>query len=83
MQGTLIDQGFNLMLYGMGTVFVFLTILVFATGFMSRVVQRLSPPADHSPSPPSQPPAVETAQVSPQIVQAIQQAIATHRARRR
>lgn len=42
MQETLIDQGLNLMLYGMGTVFVFLTILVFATGLMSRIVARFA-----------------------------------------
>jgi oxaloacetate decarboxylase gamma subunit len=38
MQTSLIDQGLDLMLYGMGTVFVFLTILVFATTLMSRIV---------------------------------------------
>lgn len=42
MQTSLIDQGLDLMLYGMGTVFVFLTILVFATALMSRIVNALS-----------------------------------------
>ncbi|NND82107.1 MAG: OadG family protein [Gammaproteobacteria bacterium] len=46
MQTTLIDQGLNLMLYGMGTVFVFLTVLVFATGAMSAMVRRLAPESD-------------------------------------
>jgi oxaloacetate decarboxylase gamma subunit len=42
MQTSLIDQGLDLMLYGMGTVFVFLIILVFATALMSRIVNALS-----------------------------------------
>ena len=42
MQPSLIDQGLDLMLYGMGTVFVFLTILVFATALMSRIVNAFS-----------------------------------------
>ena len=49
MAGTLIDQGFTLMLVGMGTVFVFLTALVIAMTLMSRLVcrfQPLPPPAD-------------------------------------
>ena len=40
---SLLDQGLQLMLYGMGTVFVFLTVLVFATQALGRVAQSLSP----------------------------------------
>jgi oxaloacetate decarboxylase gamma subunit len=40
MEPTLLDQGVELMLYGMGTVFVFLAILVVATISMSALVQR-------------------------------------------
>lgn len=36
-------QGIELMLAGMGTVFVFLTLLVVATTLMSRLVQRFAP----------------------------------------
>jgi len=43
MQPTLIDQGLMLMLVGMGTVFVFLTILVAAMSLMALVVRRLTP----------------------------------------
>jgi len=47
MQPTLIDQGLTLMLVGMGTVFVFLTILVAAMSLMALIVHRLTPaPAD-------------------------------------
>ena len=43
MQPSLIDQGLTLMLVGMGTVFVFLTILVAAMSLMALVVRRLTP----------------------------------------
>ncbi len=42
-QPQLLEQGLELMLYGMGTVVVFLSLLVLATTLMSRVVARLSP----------------------------------------
>ena len=35
----LINQGFKLALYGMGTVFVFLTLLVFAIYLMARILR--------------------------------------------
>ncbi len=49
--GELISEGLNLMLLGMGTVFVFLTILVFVTSTMSTLVQKYGAvqPADHNP----------------------------------
>ena len=40
---TLLSQGITLLTYGMGTVFVFLTLLVIATTFMSKVVSKLVP----------------------------------------
>jgi sodium pump decarboxylase gamma subunit len=43
MQPSLIDQGLTLMLVGMGTVFVFLTILVAAMSTMAFLVRRLTP----------------------------------------
>jgi oxaloacetate decarboxylase gamma subunit len=41
MDSTLISQGLDLMLYGMGTVFTFLTLLVGVTTLMSKVVNKL------------------------------------------
>ncbi len=43
MQQSLFDQGFTLMLVGMGTVFVFLTILVAGMSIMAAIVRRLAP----------------------------------------
>ena len=40
----LIMQGVQLMAVGMGTVFSFLTILIFATVLMSRCIAWLTPP---------------------------------------
>jgi oxaloacetate decarboxylase gamma subunit len=45
MQNELINEGLTLMLAGMGTVFVFLTVLVIAMTLMSRLVIRLQPAA--------------------------------------
>ena len=41
MDSTLISQGLDLMLYGMGTVFTFLTLLVGVTTLMSKTVNKL------------------------------------------
>jgi len=83
MQETLIDQGVNLMLFGMSTVFVFLTILVFATTVMSKLVSRFASEESSSAaaveSPSSSPNA--NGQPAPNIVSAIQKAIAAHRQR--
>lgn len=66
MQGTtLLEQGFSLMLVGMGTVFVFLTLLVMAMTAMAGIVKRLTPP--------------EIESVSDEEVAAITAAIALHR----
>lgn len=48
MGGTLLRQGLDLMSFGMGTVFVFLTVLVITTTLMSRIVSRFFPEARQS-----------------------------------
>ena len=58
-------EGLELMLAGMGTVFVFLTVLVAATSLMSHMVQRLHPPGHDS--------------ADPEEVAAISAALAQHR----
>ena len=67
MQATLLDQGVTLMLVGMGTVFVFLTLLVVMMSVMAQVIRRLAPAAEEI--------------VSDEEVAAITGAIAQHRSR--
>jgi len=67
MQATLLDQGVTLMLVGMGTVFVFLSLLVMAVTVMAGIVKRLTPVAEES--------------ISDEEVAAITAAIAQHRNR--
>ena len=43
MESNLLNQGVMLMIVGMGTVFVFLTVLVIAMTLMSRLVARFQP----------------------------------------
>ena len=50
MENELLAQGVELMLVGMGTVFVFLTLLVFATTLMSRLVMHFQPAPSDAPS---------------------------------
>ena len=64
----LLYQGFELMLVGMGTVFVFLTLLVVATQIMSMLVLRKENPGKGD-------------QATPQEVAAIAAAIQLHRRR--
>lgn len=48
----LMSEGLNLMVFGMGFVFVFLTLLVFATGFMSKLIAKVAPEAPPQPAKP-------------------------------
>lgn len=43
MTGDILDQGLNLMAFGMGTVFVFLTLLVIAISIMSFIIGKFFP----------------------------------------
>jgi oxaloacetate decarboxylase gamma subunit len=46
MQGSIVEQGIELMLFGMGTVVVFLMLLILATNLMSLVLRRFFPEAE-------------------------------------
>ncbi|WP_296058948.1 OadG family protein [uncultured Amphritea sp.] len=46
----LMSEGLNLMVFGMGFVFVFLTLLVFATGIMSKLIAKVAPEAAPKPA---------------------------------
>jgi oxaloacetate decarboxylase gamma subunit len=65
MQATILSQGVTLMLVGMGTVFVFLTLLVMAMTAMAGIIKRLTPVAEQG--------------VSDEEVAAITAAITQHR----
>jgi len=69
----LVSQGFELAIFGMGTVFVFLTLLILATHGMSRLVQKYEPEMPKT--------AVKTAtqKVDRHLVEVIAAAIAQHR----
>jgi oxaloacetate decarboxylase gamma subunit len=78
MDSMIITQGFDLMLYGMGTVFTFLTLLVGVTLVMSWLVNSLVPEDMELISASVQVPlASET--IEPRIVKAIQAALNQHR----
>lgn len=77
MEGSLVQQGLTLMLFGMAVVFAFLILLVFVTSGMSSLVQRFTP----APSPePMRQPAVEQTP-APHLVAVISAAIHQHRQR--
>lgn len=81
MQQTLMQQGTELLLYGMGTVFIFLTLLVLLTSVMSSLIQRYAKP-DLVVEPKRAPAANANAvQHDSQLLAVITEAIKQHRAR--
>ena len=82
MTSNLIDQGLNLMLFGMGTVFVFLTILIFATSGMSKIITRYFPEKAVVAAPKKKKAnALGATAVAPATLKIIQAAIEQHRNR--
>ena len=78
MNALLISQGLDLLLYGMGTVFTFLTLLVGITGAMSALVNRIAPDqADVTANAEAQ-----AATIEPRLSKIIQAAIDQHRGRK-
>lgn len=77
MQDTLMQQGIDLMLFGMGSVCVFLTLLVIVTGLMSSIIGRFFPEAV-VPLVPSRASAQGSVN-DPKLVAIIQAAIDKHR----
>ncbi|WP_096087726.1 OadG family protein [Agaribacterium haliotis] len=82
MEADLIQQGVDLMLFGMGTVFVFLSVLVVSTTLMSNVVTRFFPEAEVPEPGPTAPAAnAGAAKVDARTLAVIQEAIYQHRAK--
>ena len=79
----LLLEGVELMLFGMGFVFVFLVLLVLAIRVMSRLIEAFAP---HTPAPVASSAATSVKPASPmpdaELLAAIQSAIHQHRARR-
>lgn len=80
MADSILQQGFDLMLFGMGTVMVFLALLVVAMQVMSSVITKFQPaPTVSEKQAPA--PVQASASVDPQIFKAIQAALDQHRKR--
>ncbi len=76
----LVGQGLELMIFGMGVVFVFLTMLVFVTGFMSKLVNKIAPEQQPVPVPAR---AAAPQGVDPQLLKVLSAAVKEHRARQK
>lgn len=83
MQESLFGQGISLMIYGMGTVFVFLATLIVVTLVLSRIITRYFPETSAAPKSSSLPRAKSAVVVEPEVLAAIKAAIQQHRAQRR
>jgi oxaloacetate decarboxylase gamma subunit len=70
------NESIQLLIYGMGTVFVFLYILILATQTMSRLVLRFTPEVE---SAPPVKPKSPTPNVDPNVVAAIGLAVQEYR----
>lgn len=76
----LLAEGLNLMLMGMGAVFVFLTLLVFTTTLMSKIVGRYSPV---SPPIPTAVTPTSTTDDNQELIAVITAAVHQHRLRQK
>lgn len=77
MQNQLIQQGIELMLYGMGTVLTFLVLLIIATTVMSSLLHRFAKPEPIE----SAAPAAKAANNDEHLIAVISAAIHKYRAR--
>jgi oxaloacetate decarboxylase gamma subunit len=77
----LMSQAVDLMIAGMGFVFAFLVILVFATTFMSKILLRFAPPEPVTPASTQRAKPKAPKSVDPDTAEAIKKAIAQYRSR--
>jgi oxaloacetate decarboxylase gamma subunit len=77
MSAAIVEQGVELMLFGMGTVVLFLALLVLATTLMSRLVTRYFPEPEPAPVPAR--PASAPVVADTELVAVISAAIHRHR----
>lgn len=81
MQESLLSQGLDLMVYGVGSVFVFLALLVLMTLAVSKLVVRFFPEAPAPVKPVKLAPRKPADPVDPRTLEVIRGAIQQHRAR--
>ena len=81
MQGEILNESIQLLIYGMGTVFIFLFILILATTAMSRLIARYAPEPD--PVVPAKRRVKTVQSVDPDVLQAIGLAVQEYRRERR
>lgn len=77
----LMTQAVDLMIAGMGFVFAFLIVLVFATLIMSKLLNRFSAPEPAAPVRTSRAKPKAPSSVDPDTAEAIKQAVAKFRSR--
>ncbi|OMH29502.1 OadG family protein [Motiliproteus sp. MSK22-1] len=80
----LVTEGVTLMVFGMGFVFVFLTLLVLVTNLMSKVVTKYAPDVQPQPAaskaiPAAAGPTTDQSQITAVITAAIHQYRAQHK----
>ncbi len=76
----LVADGLALSAFGMGTVFTFLVILIFATLLMSKIVTKYFPEAQAAPKKAAVAP---TQGVDPQLLNVLAAAVKEHRSRQK
>ncbi|MBM96590.1 MAG: oxaloacetate decarboxylase [Oceanospirillaceae bacterium] len=79
----LVTQGLELMIFGMATVFVFLTMLVFITDQMSKLVSKYAPEEEVVAAPKPVAAAPQTQGVDPQLLKVLSAAVKEHRSRQK
>jgi len=78
-QSDIVADGLGLMAFGMGTVFTFLVILIFATIIMSTLVNKFFPEAPPAPAKAK----TQGQGVDPQLLNVLAAAVKEHRARQK
>ena len=78
----LLLEGVELMLFGMGFVFLFLALLIVCINLLAKLLERFAPAATPAPVRSSATSPKLSDQPEPAVLQAIEQAIKQHRARR-
>jgi oxaloacetate decarboxylase gamma subunit len=79
----LLLEGVELMLFGMGLVFMFLVLLIYCIRAMTAILERLAPDTSHAATAIAATVHADSMRsVDPDTLQAIQLAIKQHRARR-